>query len=220
MIPLKDSIPTNIFPFWTYAIIALNVYVFYLQLTVANPETFIAQYALIPNLVNFNDYITLFPFITSQFLHGGLMHIISNMWFLYIFGDNVEEGAGFLFFPIIYLLSGIAGGFAQYIFMPESSIPMLGASGAIAGVLGAYFAWFKNHTVKSLIPFFGLFTVLDIPAFIILFYWLITQVISGVGSIGGEDLGGVAYFAHIGGFLTGYLLAHLIPSKTSSNETF
>ena len=210
MIPLKDSRPSHIFPFWTYAIIAINIYVFYLQLTSPNPDLFIAQYALIPEMVNFNNYSSLLPFITSQFLHGGLMHIISNMWFLYIFGDNVEERTGFLLFPLIYLGSGIVGALAQFVFMPDSAIPMLGASGAIAGVLGAYFVWFKNHTVKSLVPILGFFTVLDIPAYFILFYWIATQVIAGVGSIG-SDIGGVAYFAHIGGFVTGWILAKLLP---------
>lgn len=211
MIPLKDSVSTNIFPFWTYAIIAINIYIFYLQITVQNPDAFVAQYALIPKLVDLSNYASLLPFITSQFLHGGFMHILSNMWFLYIFGDNVEERAGFLFFPILYLTSGVVGGLAQYIFAPDSAIPMLGASGAIAGILGVYFAWFKNHTVKSLVPIIGFFTILDIPAYFMLFYWLITQVLSGVGSIGGQDIGGVAYFAHIGGFATGYMLAHLAP---------
>ncbi len=219
MIPLKDSQPTNIFPIWTYAIIAVNVYVFYLQMTVADPEALISQYALIPANINFADYTTLFPFITSQFLHGGFLHIISNMWFLFIFGDNVEERAGFLLFPFLYLLSGIAGGLAQYIFMADSAIPMLGASGAIAGVLGAYFAWFPNHTVKSLVPFFGFFTVLDIPAYFMLFYWLATQFIAGVGSFSpGDELGGVAYFAHIGGFLAGWIWAKFLKSENAYNS--
>ena len=218
MIPLKDSQPTNIFPFWVYAIIALNIYVFFLQLTSSNPDLFIAQYALIPELVDFSNYSSLIPFITSQFLHGGFMHIISNMWFLYIFGDNVEERTGFLLFPLVYLSSGVVGALAQYIFMPDSAIPMLGASGAIAGVLGAYFVWFKKHTVKSLVPILGFFTVLDIPAHFILFYWIATQVIAGVGSIG-SDIGGVAYFAHIGGFITGWILAKLLPMRETRYET-
>src|SRR3989344_2528645 len=117
MLPLKDSQPARIFPFWIYVIIALNIYVFFLELTTPNPERFIAQYALIPALVNFADFSSLLPFITSQFLHGGFLHIASNMLFLWVFGDNVEERLGFIFFPVFYLLAGIIGGLAQYIFV-------------------------------------------------------------------------------------------------------
>ncbi|MEK7617206.1 MAG: rhomboid family intramembrane serine protease [Patescibacteria group bacterium] len=211
MIPLRDSKPAGIFPFWVLAIIALNIYVFYLEITAVNSEVFISLYALIPRLVDLSIPETLIPFITSQFLHGGFIHIISNMLFLWIFGDNVEEKFGFLLFPVFYLAGGVAGGLAQYFFMPDSSIPMLGASGAIAGVLGAYFAWFGHHTVKTLVPIFGFFTVIDVPASVMLFYWFITQLFSGAASIGVQaDVGGVAFFAHAGGFAFGWIAAKVV----------
>ena len=133
------------------------------------------------------------------------------MLFLWIFGDNVEGRFGFLLFPIIYLASGIAGGLAQFVFNPDSTIPMIGASGAIAGVLGAYFAWFGQHTVKTLVPVFGFLTVIDVPASVMLFYWFITQLFSGAASItvAASDVGGIAFFAHAGGFAFGWLVAKL-----------
>ncbi|MBI2012105.1 rhomboid family intramembrane serine protease [Candidatus Daviesbacteria bacterium] len=210
MIPLRDSHPAGKFPFWTWLIIALNIYFFYLLLTSSNPDAFMATYALIPINVDLSNFATLIPFFTSQFLHGGFLHIISNMLFLHIFGDNVEARLGYLLFPIFYLFSGFIGGFAQYIFMPDSIIPMLGASGAVAGVLGAYFVYFPHHNIKTLIPFFGFFTVVDIPASIMLVYWFITQILAGTVSIGlPGDGGGIAYFAHIGGFSTGWIIAKI-----------
>lgn len=216
MIPLRDSHSTGKFPFWVVTIIAINIYIFYLQLTAVNADQFVFQYALVPNLIDFSQLESLIPFITSQFLHGGFVHILSNMWFLWIFGDNVEEGIGFLLFPIFYLLAGVAGGFLQYIFIPTSQIPMLGASGAIAGVLGAYYVLFPKHKIDTLIPVFGFPTVVAIPASVMLFYWFFTQAFSGTFSIVSsvQALGGVAWFAHIGGFVVGWLIAQLVKRPT------
>lgn len=216
MIPLKDSHPSNIFPFWVLTIIGINIYVFFLEITSPNPDLFITQYALIPNLVDLSNYQTWIPFITSQFLHGGFVHIISNMLFLWIFGDNVEGRIGFFLFPIFYLLGGAIGGVAQFILMPESSIPMLGASGAVAAVLGAYFSFFGHHKIKTLVPVFGFVTVMDIPASVMLFYWFITQLFSGVASISltTQDAGGVAFFAHLGGFAFGWFTSKFFFSNS------
>lgn len=220
MIPLSDSHPAGKFPFWVILIIALNVYVFFLEMTSSDLDTFIAQYALIPIRVDFVNTSSLFSFITSQFLHGGFLHIISNMLFLWIFGDNVEARFGNILFPIFYLASGVSGALLQYIFMADSSIPMLGASGAIAGVLGAYFAWFPNNTVKTLVPVFGFFQIVNIPASIMLFYWLATQFLSSFFSLTSayQDIGGVAYMAHIGGFVFGYIIAKLFPFQDKQPE--
>lgn len=220
MIPLSDSHPAGKFPFWVILIIAINVYVFFLELTAPDMEVFITQYALIPERVNFSNISTLIPFVTSQFLHGGFLHIISNMLFLWVFGDNVEARFGNILFPIIYLASGVVGGLAQYVFMPDSSIPMLGASGAVAGVLGAYFAWFGHHTVKTIIPFFGFFQIINIPASFMLFYWIATQFLSSFFSLSQTmaDMGGVAYFAHIGGFVFGWAAAKIIPTRNKQPE--
>lgn len=215
MIPLRDSHPAHIFPFWTIGIIALNIYAFFLQITAPDFEAFVFQYALVPRLIDFSDFATLTPFITSQFLHGNLLHIGSNMLFVWVFGDNVEERFGFLFFPVFYLFSGVAAAFAQYILGPDSAIPMLGASGAVAGVLGAYFAMFPHHTIKTLVPAFGLVSVVDIPASVMLVYWFIAQVFSGVTTLGLGTLehGGVAYFAHIGGFVVGWTFGQMRKSQ-------
>lgn len=209
MIPLKDSHPSGIFPFWVLSIIAINIYVFYLEITASNPDAFIAQFALIPKLVDFSNFESLIPFATSQFLHGGFIHVISNMLFLWIFGDNVEGKFGFLLFPIIYLASGVAGSLAQFVLNPDSTVPMIGASGAIAGVLGAYFAYFGHHTIKTLVPVFGFLTVMDVPASVMLFYWFITQLFAGAASItvAASDVGGIAFFAHAGGFTFGWIVA-------------
>lgn len=210
MIPLRDANPTKIFPLLTVLIILVNVFVFLQELLSADLDRFIATWALIPKFIDFNDYSTLIPFVTSQFLHAGWFHILSNMWFLWIFGDNVEEHFGRFFFPILYLGSGIVGGFFQYILNPGSPIPMLGASGAVAGILGAYMVLFSRHKISTLIPVFGFFTVVDVPAGVMLFYWFLTQIFSGLGSLALATSGGVAFFAHIGGFITGLVLGNLV----------
>lgn len=210
MLPLWDKGPTGKFPFWVIVIIALNILVFYLELTVPDLDSFIAQYALIPSMVNFYHPMTLLPFFTSEFLHGGFLHIITNMWFFWIFGDNVEYRLGGIIFPIFYLVTGALGNFLQYIIDPHSSIPALGASGAIAGVLGAYYALFPNNRVKTLV----FFLIAEIPASIVLFYWLILQLFSGAEAVSpaaqGLDTGGIAYFAHIGGFAVGWLVGKIL----------
>lgn len=219
MLPLRDSHPTGKFPFWVAAVIAVNAFVFFLELTASDPDAFITQFALIPALVDFSKPATLLPFVTSQFLHAGFIHILSNMWFLWIFGDNVEERLGFLLFPIFYISAGVIGGFLQYIFISGADIPMLGASGAIAGILGAYLALFPRHTIKTLVPVFGWVTVADIPASFMLFYWFFIQLFAGVGSLIAAPAGGVAWFAHVGGFVIGWVVGRLFLPKQKKLET-
>ncbi|KKR80978.1 MAG: Peptidase S54 family protein [Candidatus Daviesbacteria bacterium GW2011_GWA1_41_61] len=212
MFPIGDSGPAGKFPFWVVVLILLNIYVFYLELTSPSPDAFITQFALIPALVDPLDISSLIPFVTSMFLHGGFLHIISNMWFLWIFGDNVEYKLGFLFFPVFYLLSGLAGGALQYIFVSDSIVPTLGASGAIAGVLGAYLALFPGNKVKTLVFLFLFITVIEIPSSLMLFYWLILQLFSGAAaiSVATSDMGGIAYFAHVGGFVFGWFVGKIL----------
>lgn len=211
MFPLSDTKTSGRSPIWVVIFILANVWVFILELTAPNPDLFVGQFALIPSQVNFFNLDSLEPFLTSQFLHGGFIHIISNMWFLWIFGDNVEERLGFFFFPIFYLLAGVVGGLTQYVFIPNSDIPMLGASGAIAGVLGAYMVLFPHHNIKTLVPIYGFLTVINLPAYAVLILWFVTQLFSGSASIitATASLGGVAFFTHIGGFLTGWIVAKL-----------
>lgn len=208
MIPIQDSSAKIKFPFWVTVIIALNIFIFYLEITSPNPLSLINQFALIPDQIDFSIPLTFTSFITSQFLHGGFLHIISNMWFLWIFGDNIEARFGPLFFPAFYILAGILGNFLQYIFIPQSQIPILGASGAIAGVLGAYYTFYPKNKVKTLIPILGLPAIITLPASLVLVYWFILQILSGATSMiaTNNDVGGIAYFAHIGGFVTGLLI--------------
>lgn len=212
MFPLSDSAKTNKTPFITIILIAINVYVFVRYLLFGNTDLFVEEYALIPEKISLLDPTTLYPFITSQFLHGGFFHIISNMWFLWVFGDNVEEKVGRIKYLFLYLAAGIAGGFLQYILSPESAIPMIGASGAVSGVLGAYFTLFKHHYIRSVVFLFFAITTINIPAGIYIFYWFILQLFSGVASIPtlNMETGGVAFFAHVGGFVAGYLIAKLL----------
>ncbi len=208
MIPLKDTNALSRFPFWVVAIILVNIYIFYLELTAASPEGFILQYAFIPVLLDLADFRTALPLISSQFLHGGFIHIISNMLFLWVFGNNVEVSLGFFLFPVFYLASGVVAGLAQYLATPTASIPMLGASGAVAGVLGAYFALFPRSRIKTLIFIFFFVTIVDIPAYFLLFFWFITQFFSGLASFPmSPNEGGIAFLSHVGGFLFGWFSA-------------
>jgi len=138
------------------------------------------------------------------------------MLFLWVFGNNIEYSFGFIFFPVFYLLSGIAAALTQYFVTPDVSIPMLGASGAVAGVLGAYFALFPNNKIKTLVFILIFITIIDIPAYILLFYWFITQLFNGVASVSlNPNVGGIAFLPHVGGFLFGWLAATFLLSKRS-----
>jgi len=210
MIPISDSIKSKGFPTTNVLLIVFTVFVFLEEIVSPNPDSFIAKYSLIPQLVNFSNTSTLLPFITAIFLHGGFLHIVSNMLFLWVFGDNIEGYFGVLFFLFIYFASGIVGNITQYVLAPDSTIPMLGASGAIAGILGSYFILFPNSKIKTLVPFFGFLTIVDIPATVMLGYWFLLQVISGAFSLTATSAGGIAFFAHIGGFATGIILTLLM----------
>ncbi len=210
MFPISDSIPATRFAYLNWTIIIVTCYVFFLQLTSPNLDAFIQQYALIPANVNWSNVRTLLPFITAIFLHGGFMHIISNMWFLKVFGDNVEGHMNPLKFLLLYFGAGILGNFLQYVIAPSSSIPMLGASGAVAGILGYYYSVFPHSQVKTLVFIFFFVTIINISAGFLLGYWFVLQIFSGVGSISqSASMGGIAFWAHIAGFITGILFAKL-----------
>ena len=207
MLPIRDHERSHRFPFVTIGIIALNVWVFFQELAAPSLEQFIERWALIPALVDFSDVTSLVPFLTSQFLHAGIAHILFNMWFLWIFGDNVEGHFGHVRFLAFYLSAGIIAGLAQLFFSLGSPIPMLGASGAVAGVLGAYWVLFPRHRVDTLLPF-GFGSITTLPASVVLLFWFAGQLFSGIGSLGvGAATGGVAWWAHIGGFVFGWLVA-------------
>lgn len=217
MFPISDSIPPRRLPFINVAIIIATTYVFYRQLVAPSPDVFIQQYALIPSLADFNNPQSLIPFVTAIFLHGGFLHIISNMWFLWVFGDNVEGHLGFFPYVLLYFLAGITGNVAQYSLMPSSTVPMLGASGAVAGVLGAYFVLFPHSQIKTLVPVFVFLTTINIPAYFMLGYWFVLQILSGAASLPfSNETGGIAFWAHVGGFATGIFIAKFFNDKRSS----
>ncbi|HEY5600557.1 MAG TPA: rhomboid family intramembrane serine protease [Patescibacteria group bacterium] len=215
MFPLRDSNPLRGFPVITLGLILVDIYVFVQQLLAPSIETFTVQYALVPANVNFSDFGSLTPFLTANFLHGGFLHIASNMWFLWIFGDNVEAALGKIKYLFLYLISGILAMLTQYFFFQESTIPMLGASGAVAGVLAGYLILFPRHTIDTLVPVFLFPVVIGIPAAIMIVYWFVIQFFSGITSIIDTSAiyGGVAYWAHIGGFLAGIILTGILKNS-------
>ena len=217
MIPLKDINPARTTPFVNIALIAANVLVFLYQLSLpARAEQhFVMANATIPaHVLQFlgghAGFQTAFePLFTSMFLHGGLMHLLGNMLFLWIFGDNVEDyfgHAGYLFF---YLVCGIGSGLMHVLFNLNSPLPAIGASGAISGVMGAYALLFPRNRILT---FFFIFLI-PVPAYLILGYWFALQFLEGVGTVGGGASGGVAWWAHIGGFLLGMAITALVRKK-------
>lgn len=216
MFPLKDSTPRRTFPYINYLIIILNVVVFIYQLTQSDSDAFVSQYAFVPAQFHYLDLTSYIPIFTSLFLHGGFLHIISNMWFLHIFGDNIEDAMGHIPYLFFYFLAGFVATMLQYIFIPGSDIPMIGASGAISGVAGAYFVLFRRSKVLTLVTyFFWIWDIIELPVWLFLGYWFILQLFYGLGSVVSFDVnqGGVAWFAHVGGFIFGYLIAKRIKNS-------
>ena len=209
MIPIKDSGSADSKKTVTISLIIINILVFLYMYSLPDAEfnQFIEKYAVIPYyIIHGKNLISL---ITSMFLHGGIMHIVGNMIFLYIFGDNIEHRLGSVKFLLFYLFSGIVGSIAQILISPFSTIPMLGASGAISGILGAYLVLFPNNRIKVLVSSYYGLRVATLPASTMLLYWIFYQFIYSLDSFTymGQDVGGVAYLAHIGGFLFGVFIA-------------
>lgn len=217
MLPLgDDDRGRRIFPVVTYVLIAINVLVFFLEL--AGGDAFINRWAFVPSRFMANpgtDFVTIF---TSMFMHAGLVHLGGNMLYLWIFGDNVEDSFGSAKFLAFYLLCGIGATFAQLAFSLGSDIPNLGASGAIAGVLGAYLVMFPQGRVNVLMGRI----VTQMPALIVLGLWIVLQFFSGIDSIANTttDTGGVAYMAHIGGFVTGFVLTFLLRTNNTRQTRY
>lgn len=206
MLPIRDHNPSLKTPYVTFALIAINVVVFAWQYgvlnDVASSNLFLYDYAFRPDRFNGGEGYT--GFVTHMFLHGGFMHLAGNMLFLWIFGDNVEEEMGHVPFLLFYVVCGLAAAYIQYAFAPLSRIPMVGASGAIAGVMGGYLLMFPKARVDIFIFFIIFFRILPIPSFIVLGVWMALQVFNGVGS--DMNGGGTAYWAHVGGFVAGLVL--------------
>ncbi|HEX6158846.1 MAG TPA: rhomboid family intramembrane serine protease [Thermoanaerobaculia bacterium] len=219
MIPLRDDNPRRSVPVVTYTLVALNVLGFLWELSLGrNLDRALFQVAFIPARFWIPGYWVsdIFNIVASMFLHGGFLHIGSNMLYLWIFGDNVEDRLGKVRYILFYFACGFIATFAHAFFSPTSNIPAIGASGAIAGVLGAYLILYPHARVMTLIPIFFFITVRELPAVLILGIWFVLQLFSGVGSLGvrdAQDMGGVAYWAHIGGFVAGLALIVLMGGK-------
>jgi membrane associated rhomboid family serine protease len=215
MFPIgDDNTARRSLPVVTWALIALNVVFFFLELN--GGDQFILRWAFVPRRFLANPGGSFLTVFTSMFMHGGWVHLGGNMLYLWIFGDNVEDRFGHLKFLVFYLLCGIAATFAQMAFNSESNVPNLGASGAIAGVLGAYILLFPGARVRVLMGR----SVVPVPALVVIGLWIVLQFVSGIGSIANTaDTGGVAYMAHIGGFVAGFVLTFLFRGNPGTEAT-
>jgi len=208
MIPIRDTVRSSTFPVVNTALIAVNILVFLWALGMEQQELFL-RFGIVPVRYSVPDLAARFsfgaqalPFISSMFLHGGLLHLLGNVWFLYIFGDNVEDRLGPLRYLAFYLLCGVGSGLTHLLLNWDSPLPTIGASGAIAGVMGAYFVLHPRARVLTLIPIFLFFPLVEVPAFVFLGVWLAVQFLNATFAPAAET-GGVAWWAHFGGFVFG-----------------
>jgi membrane associated rhomboid family serine protease len=226
MIPIRDDAPRYSRPYVTYLLIAINVVVFLFELTLpleARNE-FMAAYGFVPEhvtrLVAGSPLVTanvaLWPVISSMFLHASWLHLIANMWVLWIFGDNIEDYLGRVFYLVLYFASGLAAALLHYLINANSAVPNVGASGAIAGIMGAYLVLYPSARVLTLIPLFVFFPLVNLPAWLVLGYWFVVQFLSGAATAiaySSQTSGGIAFWSHIGGFLAGVSLIKLFPTR-------
>lgn len=219
MIPLRDTIPSRNVPVTMYLLILVNCLVFFFQLELPPPalQKIFYYFGIVParytdpRWMHFTGIpVEYWPFLTSMFLHGGWMHLLGNMWTLWIFGDNVEDRMGPLRFLLFYLCCGVVAGVVHVVTNPSSHIPTIGASGAISGVMGAYFVLFPYSRVITFIPIFFYPVFIALPAVTYLAVWFFIQFLNGIGSLlPTEEVGGIAWWAHIGGFVAGIVLCPL-----------
>jgi membrane associated rhomboid family serine protease len=232
MIPLKNMMARRSVPVVTILLIVANVLVFCYQLSLSHAanDSLIRTFGLVPlrmKLALVGGRYTLveafLPLITCMFLHGGFLHILGNMWFLWIFGGAVEERLGSVSYLLFYFTCGIGSGLAQALFSWGTSLPSIGASGAISGVLGAYVVFFPSSRILTLVPLFVFFFTAQIPAIIFIGLWFAIQFLSGVSSLstqGGAGMGGVAWWAHVGGFVMGALLAKVFEGNRRRADSY
>jgi membrane associated rhomboid family serine protease len=226
MIPLRDDTPRFSKPYVTYFLIALNTLVFLYELTLPprNLDGLMYLFGVVPTSVRamlhgvegINPAAALVPILTSMFLHASWLHLIGNMWVLWIFGDNIEDYLGHFKYLVFYILSGIAASLAHIALNSHSRIPSVGASGAIAGVMGAYFVLYPRAKVLTLVPLIVFFTFWWLPAWIVLGYWILIQFVSGAATAiaySNQTAGGIAFWAHVGGFVAGIVMIKLIPER-------
>lgn len=214
MIPLRDILPTRRRPYVTYTLIGLNSIVWLVQvLQGAHLDEFILTWGMTPARFFLDPgwQVWVTP-LTSMFLHGGWMHVIGNMWFLWIFGDNVEDAFGHVGFLGFYLMGGLAAALLQFLFTMGSTIPMVGASGAIAAVLAGYMCFYPHARVLTLLFIFIFIRIIEVPAFLFIFVWFGFQLLSGCSSLAGMGAG-TAWWAHIGGFIAGFAVARFVKKR-------
>jgi len=229
MIPFRDSNPSGTKPVVTVAIIVANVVVFGYELALGRQlDAFVMHYGLIPALVTgglpiegFNWPDKAIRFVSTMFLHGGWLHLIGNMWYLWLFGDNIEDRLGHVRFGLFYLACGFAASLVHIASDPSSLVPTVGASGAIAGVLGAYMVTFPHARIATFVPTFFLPMVVELPAVLVLGFWFVTQLFNGTFTIAlaAQTTGGVAWWAHIGGFVIGVMLIRVLPRRSKSRQS-
>ncbi|MCK4374287.1 MAG: rhomboid family intramembrane serine protease [Candidatus Brocadiae bacterium] len=220
MLPLRDKNPSGIIPWAVYGLIGLNTVVFLFEVSLPRDRLMelAEQFGIVPRQItlalqgkaNLLGALVI-PTFASMFLHGGWAHLLGNMWFLHIFGDNVEARLGRARFILFYLFCGLAASAAQYVLDPNSPVPIIGASGAIAGVLGAYVVCWPRARVLTLVPFFYFIHFVHLPAYFVLGFWFLIQFFQGAASLGVQFTHGVAYWAHVGGFAAGAVLMYLLP---------
>jgi membrane associated rhomboid family serine protease len=215
MFPLYDTVRSHKFPIINLTLIAANVlaFLYETQMDESTLQGFIFTWGLIPSHFLNDPSSAWINILTSMFLHGGWFHIINNMWVLFIFGDNVEGSMGSIRYLIFYLLGGTAAGLLQTYVLPASTVPMIGASGAVAGVLGAYLILFPRSRIASLVPILFIFTLIEVPAFIFLLFWFASQLFSGLFAIQGAGESGIAWWAHVGGFIFGVVMVSFFAIK-------
>ena len=203
MIPLRDVIPSRTVPFLTVSIIILNILAWFYELALPREDLplFLQQFGVVP------AYFTFPTLVSSMFLHGSWSHVLGNMWYLWIFGDNVEDRMGHGRFLIFYLLCGFIAAFGQILIDPTSTLPTIGASGAIAGVMGAYFVLYPQSRVLTLIPLIVFFEIVELPAIFLLGFWFLMQLFSAgaIAVTANSHSGGVAFMAHVAGFVFGLI---------------
>jgi membrane associated rhomboid family serine protease len=217
LFPLKDENPTETFPYFTILLIAINSVIYFIKLAMGRYSYYlVAGYGVIPyeitHAVDIDPKVPLGPYITlitSLFLHGSIWHLLGNMWFLWIFGNNIEDIEGHFRFLIFYLLGGVVASFLQIAVNPSSTVPTIGASGAISAVLGAYMLKFPRARIRTLLFIFIFITIISVPAIVFIGIWFFIQLISSIG----RAEAGVAWFAHIGGFVFGLATVKLFEKK-------
>lgn len=225
MIPIRDDTPRTTTPYITYFLVALNIIVFFYEVFVLDARSrafFMYQFGVIPaaftSRINpvglvYTPYLSI---LSSMFLHASWLHLIANMWVLWIFGDNIEDYFGHFKYLLFYLISGVAASALHIFFNPGSPIPSVGASGAIAGVMGGYFLLYPSARVLTILPIFFFASFIWLPAWIVLGYWFVAQFLSGAATsiaYSRPTAGGIAFWAHVGGFLAGLLMVKLLPGR-------